>query len=117
MKNAMRARPVGFAQNERRFVARMKRSEIRDPPTDSTMVQNSAINTIAKIDAPENNTAAPGIIARKSVISHAPASHASDHTATRAKSLAVRGNVPTAGSAFGNEITQANSTQLKITSG
>src|SRR3954454_22124141 len=117
MKNAMRARPVGFAQNERRFVARMKRSEIRDPPTDSTLVQNSMINTIAKIDAPENNTAAPGIIARKSVISQALASHASDHIATRANNFTPCGSAPAGGSIRGNEMTSANSTQLKITSG
>src|SRR4051812_16362806 len=117
MKNAMRATPVGFAQNERKFVARMKRSEIRDPPIDSTMVQNSTINTSAKIDAPENNTAAPGIVARKSVISHAPANHTSDHVATRENNFTPRGRDPTGGSVFGNEITVENSMQLKITSG
>src|SRR4051812_16188712 len=109
MKKAMRALPVRFAQKDVKFVAWMKRSEIRDPPNDSTMVQNSTINTIAKIDAPENNTAAPGIIARKTVISQAPTSQTIDHVATRTNSFAPRGRLPTGGSAFGNEITVENS--------
>ena len=75
------------------------------------------MNTTAKINDATNSTAAPGIAARKSVMRKAPASHASDHTATRANSFAPRGNALTGGSTRGNEITSANSTQLKITSG
>jgi hypothetical protein len=75
------------------------------------------MNRIAKIDAAMKRTIAPGSAARKSVMSQAPASHASDHSATRANSFAPCGSASTGGSAFGNEITRPNSTQLKITSG
>src|SRR5689334_8901872 len=114
----MRAKPVAFAQNN------MKRDQCVAPgfasltrATDEGVVQHSAMNTTATIDAATNSTAAPGIAARKSVIDHAPASQAIDHVATRAKSLALRGSAATGGSAWGNEITSANSTQLNITSG
>src|SRR5437660_3826764 len=111
MKNEMRARPVGFAQND------VKPVVMRATSADAAFVQQISMNPIAKIDAAPNSTAAPGITARKSVISQALASHASDHTVTRAKILTPRGSAPAGGSIRGNEMTSANSTQLKITSG
>src|ERR1044072_1299389 len=114
-KNAMRARPVVLAQKDVKrdqcagttaaFVAR------------ECLVQNASKNRIATINDATSSTSAPGIAARKSVINPAPANHASDHTATRANSFALRGSWLTGGKTRGDEITVANSTQLKITSG
>src|SRR4051812_2815052 len=122
----MRARPVLFAQKPMNSVARMSAATcggwIPDVAsltraTDEGFVQHGARNKIAIATLPGSRTPAPGIAARKSVMSQAPANHAIDHTATRAKSFALRGSAATGGSDCGNEITSTNSTQLKITSG
>src|ERR1051325_10413714 len=110
MKNAMRASPVVLAQNEVKPVALTPGFASLTRAT--AFVQHSTMNTIAKIDAPANSTAAPGIVARKSVMSQAPANQASDHAATRTNSFALRGSARTDGSTCGNEMTSANSTQL-----
>src|SRR5436853_820763 len=126
MKKATRPAPVVLAQKDVKPVARMSdaicgagstvvASLIR--ATDEGFVQHSSMNRAATIAAPTNRTTATGISARKSVISHAPANHATDHVATRAASLAPRGSAPTGGTACANEITAENSTQLKMTSG
>src|ERR1041385_2265964 len=123
MKNAMRARPVALAQNAVKPVARVSEAipGVNAPhvaalmrATDDGFVQNNAMKAIAKINAATNRTIAPEIAARKSVISQAPASQTIDHVATRANSLPLRCSGAT-GSVPGNEMTEAKSTQLKIT--